>query len=371
MMKLYTNPHSKPKLFSNSLFFLSLFLSVFGCIMIYSATVCKSYPNYIFLKKQIIAIFIGLIICILTSHLTSQFFKKITSFLFIITVILLISVFFFKKANYANRWIVLPFLGSFQPSELAKLVSVLITAKFLDLYRSKIISGKKEFWILFFLISVICGLIIIQPDLGFPLIIFSVFLITLFIYSVKLTHIFKVSLLIILALTLAFFSKPYRVKRVFSMNANTHKYQKNEAYQINQSILGLARGGFYGCGLTKGIFKEFYIPELHTDFMFSLIGEELGFLGTFLVVLLYGIFAFLGFSLFYSLYNSHRGFYGSVIALGVTLTIIIQAYLSIAVTTKLFFPKGIGLPFLSYGGSSIITNFLSIGILISISNTEK
>ncbi|MCS7231507.1 MAG: FtsW/RodA/SpoVE family cell cycle protein [Elusimicrobiota bacterium] len=364
------NTNIKLNFYKNFLFILVIVLSFFGCIMIYSATVCRAYPNYTFLKKQIIAIVIGTILCGFTSYLKPKILKKITLPLFIFTIFLLIAVFFFPKVKEVHRWIPLPFLGNFQPAELAKVVSILLIAKFLDSYRSKIINGEKKFWILFLMIFTLCVLIAIQPDLGFPLIIFCTFFIILFVYSVKLKHLLKAFMLILIFFTLAFFSKPYRVKRILSLN-NSQKYQKETAYQLNQSILSLSRGGFYGCGITKGIFKEFYIPELHTDFIFSLIGEELGFLGSSLVILAYVFFAFLGFSLFYKLSHSENGFYGSILALGITLSIILQAYLSISVVTKLFFPKGIGLPFISYGGSSIVINFLSIGILMSISNNKS
>lgn len=338
--------------------------------MIYSATICRGHPNYIFLKKQIIAIIIGVVLCGFVSQIKLQVFKRLTLPFFLVTIILLIIVLFTPAVKGAHRWISLPFIGNFQPSELAKVTSVLLTAHFLDSHRSKIINGEKKFWILLGMICLICLLIVIQPDIGFPFIIITVFFIILFTYSVKFKHLIKAFLLILIFFSLALFSKPYRVKRILAVK-DAQKYQRDTSYQLNQSILSLSRGGFYGCGITKGIFKEFYIPELHTDFIFSLVGEELGFMGAVAVILAYALFAFFGFSIFYQLSTSNIGFYGSVLALGITLTIIIQAYLSIAVTTKLFLPKGIGLPFISYGGSSMIVNFLSVGILISVSNSRK
>lgn len=353
----------KIKFYGSFVFTLAVFLSIFGCVMVYSSTVCKAYPSYIFLKKQIIAIILGIILCGFISNVKLKILKKLTFPIFIITIILLILTLFTPAVKGAHRWITLPFLGNFQPSELAKVASVMLTAYFLDSYRSKIINGEKKFWILFGMICLICFLIVIQPDIGFPFIIVTVFFIVLFVYSVKFKHLLKAFLLIFIVFSLALFSKPYRIKRILAI--------KDTSYQLNQSILSLSRGGFYGCGLAKGIFKEFYIPELHTDFIFSLIGEELGFIGTISIILAYALFAFFGFSIFYKLSVVNREFYGSILALGITLTIILQAYLSIAVTTKLFLPKGIGLPFISYGGSSMIVNFISVGILMSISNSRK
>lgn len=358
------------KLDGNILFITSVVLSFLGCITIYSATVCKSIPVTHFLLKQISSVILGLLVCSISSSINYQFFKKITYPLYILTVVLLVAVLFFPKIKGAHRWIPIPFLGYFQPSELARVTSILLTAKLLDEYRSKIINGKKEFWILISAILLLCSLIFLQPDSGIPAITLCVSLLLLFISSVKIKYIVRVFLIGLILLSLSLFTKPFAKNRILSFF--TKNYDKSSSYQITQSLYALSRGGMLGCGLGKGMFKEYYLPEIHTDFILCIIGEELGFIGSFIVICLFTIFAISGFSIAYRNFNIQTGFYGGILSMGLTLNIILQAYFNIAVVTKLFLPKGIGLPFISYGGSSTIINFLSVGMILSVwRNTNK
>ncbi len=368
MTKLQSELNKIPKLYCyNGLFFISIILSIFGCLMLFSATVCKTTPTYIFIKKQIIAFVIGISICIIFANINhTTVLKKLTYPLCVFTFLLLIIVLFFPKVKGAHRWIQIPFFGSFQPSELARITSVLLTAKFLDKYRSKITNGKKEFWILNSIIFLFCFLILLQPDAGIPMIIFITTFSLFFCYSVKIRHLFKIGMVIILIFLIALSSQRYRVERILSLDDSKNPY----SYQIKQSIFALSKGGFLGCGIGKGLFKEYYLPEYHTDFMFSMIGEEIGFIGSVATIIFYVILSILGFSIAYKTSLTYQGYYGSILSLGLTLNIIIQAFMSIAVATKIFLPKGIGLPFISYGGTSLIMNFLSIGIILNICKTK-
>ena len=179
----------------------------------------------------------------------------------------------------------------------------------------------------------------------------------------------KIVCVALLFLLFGFLLKPYRIER-FKAMLNPWKYQSKVGYQLIQSYLSLARGHFSGCGLGNGIFKEYYLPEAHTDFIFCMIGEELGFIGTTLLVLIYSFICFLGLSLAYKL-SSSKNFYGGIIVLGLTFNIVLQAYISISMALGLLPTKGVGLPFVSYGGSSMIVNFLSIGIILNMAQRIK
>ncbi len=360
-MNLKTEINKKFKLYGNIVFILALLITFAGWIAIYSTTVCKASSTFLFLKKQIIATILSIFLCGVVANTNYRIvIKKVTYPLAILTFLLLIVVLFTKEVKGAHRWIQIPFFGNFQPSELAKFTTVLIIAKFLDEYRSKVINGKKEFWIMNGIIFIFCILILLQPDIGIPSIIFSVSIILFFLYSIKTQHILKTFLIILVLLSVGIITQPYRIKRIFSF-INKDK-QDSTSYQIEQSLLALSRGGMLGCGIGRGIFKESYVPEIHTDFIFCTIGEEAGFIGCIITISLY-FFLFL-FCLLIA--QNTKDFYGSVLVVGLALNIIIQAYLSIAVATKLFLPKGIGLPFISYGGSSLIINFLSIGCILSV-----
>lgn len=347
--------------YGNLIFILVLIMTITGWIAIYSTTVCKASSTFLFLKKQIIATILSIFLCGIVANMNYRVvIKKITYPLAILTFFLLIVVLFTKEVKGAHRWIQIPFFGNFQPSELAKFTTVLIIARFLDEYRSKVINGKKEFWMMNGIISVFCILILLQPDIGIPFIIFSVSIILSFLYSIKIKHILKTFLIILILLSVGIITQPYRIARIFSF-INKDK-PHSTSYQIEQSLLALSRGGILGCGIGRGIFKESYVPEVHTDFIFCTIGEETGFIGCIIVISLY-FFLFLFCVL---IAQNTKDFYGSILVVGLALNIIIQAYLSIAVSTKLFLPKGIGLPFISYGGSSLIINFLSIGCILSV-----
>jgi cell division protein FtsW len=370
MIKLQVELEKNKNLYYNGLFFISILLSIFGCIMIYSATVCKTNPTYIFLKKQVIAILIGLLGCIILANTNHKIFlKKLTYPFSIITIILLILVLFSPKIKGAHRWIQIPFFGSFQPSEFARITIIMLIAKFLDDFRSKITNGKKEFWILISIIFIFCFLILLQPDAGIPMIIFTTTIIILYSFSVKTKHILKIGIIIIIALSFALLTQQYRIKRVLSFSSS-NKDKNPYYYQIQQSIFAISRGGFFGCGIENGLFKEHYLPEFHTDFMFSIIGEEFGFLGCIFTIIFYIFLSLFGFTIAYKSSLSPQGYYGSILSFGLTLNIIIQAFISIAVAMKFFLPKGIGLPFISYGGSSLIMNFLSIGIILNVCKTK-
>lgn len=366
-MRLYFDQKTNTRYYGNLYFAICIFLTIIGWITIYSTTVCKSTPVYSFMFKQIVATIIGIAVCLIIAQINYQHFKKLTYPLLVITLILLFITLFMPEVKGSKRWIPLPLIGQFQPSELAKFTSVLLTAKFLDKHRSKITTGKKEFWILIFFIFLLCGLILLQKDIGIPVIIFCTICILLFLSGAQLRNILKLLLIILPILTVAIITQPHRIKRI-KMFLDS---QGNTSYQIKQSILAISRGGILGCGLGKGVFKEHYIPEMHTDFIFCTIGEELGFLGSVIIVGSFLTLAFLGFKIAYDVNSTRGGFYGSVLVTGITLTILMQAYLNLAVVTKLFFPKGIGLPFVSYGGSSLVVNFLSLGVILSISNSTN
>ncbi len=353
------------KNYINILFFSTLGLSIFGCVMIFSVT--SHTNNFIFFKKQIIAIIIGLLFCVLAYNFNLNLLKKLTYPLMIFGFILLISVFFFPARNGAHRWIKIPFFGNFQPSELIKVILVLFIAKYVDSHRSKIINYAKPLWILIVTVFIFCFLIMLQPDIGTPLLIITVLILTLFVssFNIKKNTFLKIFSLFLIILILGIFSKPYRIARLKAM-LNPWQYKATVGYQLIQSYLSLARGHFIGCGLGNGIFKEYYLPEAHTDFIFCMIGEELGFVGTTGVILVYTLICFLGLSIAYICCVNFKNFYGGLIVFGLTLNIVLQAYISIAMTVGLLPTKGIGLPFVSYGGSSIIVNFLSVGLILSI-----
>ncbi len=351
------------KTHSGDIFLLTILsISIFGAVMIFSTTAQQSVNPYEYFIKQLRYIFLGLFISFVFSKINFRNYKKITEIFLFFTIVLLIYVLFFtREIKGANRWISLPVLGNFQPAELAKISIVMFIAKFVDNHRSKIIAFKQETWILLGVIFLICGLIIIQPDIGIPIVIFSTSTILLFISGLKIKFMIKVIFPIIIVLAISILFVPHRIKRMTTF-MDPWKYQKKEGYQLIQSYLALSYGNIFGRGLGKSQFKEFYLPEAHTDFIFSVIGEELGFIGTVLVLL---VFMFL-FFISTKMVEQTRSFYGALLIYGLVLNIVLQSFVNIAVTAGLLPTKGLGLPFISYGGSALITNFISVGIILGV-----
>lgn len=351
--------------FYGDIFFLLIFSgAIFGAIMIFSVTAQRTSLQYHFFKQQLIAIFIGTILCIIITKINPEWLKKIVVPLLVVNFVLLIAVFFFREIKGAHRWITLPGGWKFQPSELAKLTTIMFIAKYIDQYRSRVISLKKEFWILLGIIFLFTLLILFQPDLGIPVIILSVSGILLIFSGVRGKHLLKIGLFILIFCILGIILFPYRIVRI-STFLNPWKYKTKEGYQLTQSFLSLSYGHLLGRGLGSSKFKEFYLPEAHTDFIFSVIGEELGFVGTTSVVLWYTLLFFIGIKIVEQVMTKY-GFYGGVLVYGIVLTIVLQGYINMLVVTGLLPTKGVGLPFISYGGSGIITNFLGVGIILNL-----
>lgn len=350
------------KYYGDLFLFLVLGISFFGAIMIFSTTAPQNAGPYLFFKKQVIFIFIGLVMCCLVEKVKFQNYKKITEILLAVNVLLLVYVLFFSsEIKGAHRWIKVPFFGNFQPSELTKITVVLFVAKFLDRYRSKIVSFKREVLVLLGVVFFICAIIIIQPDIGIPIVIFSTTISLLFISGVKLDVVSKVIFIMLLILAISTILAPHRIKRIMTF-LDPWKYHNAEGYQLVQSYLALSYGHLLGRGLGKSQFKEFYLPEAHTDFIFSVIGEELGFVGSVGVIVAFVIFFFL----VTKMAEGTESFYGSILIYGMALNIVLQAFVNVAVVCGLLPTKGLGLPFISYGGSSLITNFISVGIILGV-----
>jgi cell division protein FtsW len=276
----------------------------------------------------------------------------------LISFILLILVLIFSKKVYgAKRWL---FIG--QPSELAKFSLILFWADYLDRRKSRLQYFWKGLIPPLFITIVYIGSIIVEPDIGIPIIIVSVIFILLYVSGVKIRHLILISSISLIVFFLCILYKPYRIQRIFAF-LDPWKYKEGVGYQIIQSLLSLGSGGFIGKGLGQSELKKFYLPGQHTDFIFSIIGEELGIIGTLFIVLVFTYFLYTGFKIA----KDAPDLFSKLLALGLTLSIVLQAYFNIAVCCSCLPPKGISLPFISYGGSSLVITLISIGILANIS----
>ena len=343
-----------------------LILLAIGVVMIYSASSFYSMFHYndsmFYLKKQGIMAVIGLVAMFFMMNFDYNRLKKITPKLLIITIPLLIAVFFFPAVNGAKRWIQLGGL-SFQPSELTKYVVVLFLALSIDIKGD----GIKDFWTgivpYLALSGFFAALVLAEKNLSIAAIIMIVTFILLFISGGKIKHLFGIVLPALLTLAIFFiFSSDYRRARMLNF-IDPWKDAAGDGYQLIQSFYALGSGGITGLGLGQSRQKTLYMPEPHNDFIFSIIGEELGLIGCLLIISLFIIFIWRGVRIAIKAKDT----YGKLLAMGITSIIAVQAIINIAVVTGSMPVTGVPMPFISYGGTSLVINLTAMGILLNIS----
>jgi len=261
----------------------------------------------------------------------------------------------------ARRWLRLGSI-SIQPAEMAKLVVVMYLAKYLTKKADKLADFRSGLLPVLLVIGVLAGLILLEPDLGTVLVIGMVTVAVLFLGGARITHLVGLGLCAIPAVLMLILSSGYRRQRLMSFLA-PWKDASDSGFQITQSFLAFGSGGPFGVGLGEGKQKLFFLPEAHTDFVLALVGEELGLAGTATVILLFVVFVLRGFQIA----ARAREPFGKYLGMGITLLIGVQALVNAAVVTGLLPTKGLTLPFVSYGGSSLVVSFVGVGMLLSIS----
>jgi cell division protein FtsW len=338
-----------------------------GLIMVHSsssvATMSDWGDSFYYLRRQAMWAGVGLAVMVFMVGFPYQWIRKYAVHILAGSILLLILVLvpgIGKVVNGARRWIDLGPVG-FQPSELNKLALIIFTAAGLAYNRNRIqrITTLSPY----VLITLLCmGLILKQPDLGTALAIGGTAFVLWFSAGAHFLHLGGMVLAAIPALYYAIFSEDYRRARFLSF-LNPWADPLGDGYHIIQSLLALGSGGFFGKGLGNSRQKLFYLPERHTDFIFAILGEELGLAGALLVVLLFALFAFRG----YRIAVTAPDTFSSLLATGLTTMIVLQAVINIGVVTGSIPITGITLPFVSYGGSSLIPSMMGIGMLLNIS----
>jgi cell division protein FtsW len=290
--------------------------------------------------------------------------KKYTKFMMVVTIILLCAVFAFSPVNGARRWIPLGF-ASIQPSEIAKYTVVLYLAASLDKKGVKIKSLINGILPYLLVSGFFAGMVLAEKNLSIAAVIMGVTIIVLFVAGAKIPHIIGVVSCVIPVGVAFILFEPYRLARLMNF-IDPWKDARGDGYQLIQSLLALGSGGIFGADLGQSRQKCFYIPEPHTDFIFSIIGEELGLIGCAAVILLFVVFIWRGMVTA----SKAKDKFGKLLATGTTAVIAIQAMINIAVVTGSMPVTGVPLPFISYGGSSLIFNLIAVGVLLNVSRQK-
>ena len=343
-----------------------ILLSIFGLIMIYSSSsiwsTYKFNDPYKYLKSQTIFLLIGYFIIYIISKIPYPFYKKYSNIILLSCIILLILVLIpgiGTIRNGSRSWFGIGSLG-IQPSEFAKLGLIIFTSKYLS--NNKIKDIKTSVLPILLVVFLIFALIMLQPDFGTGVIIVISIISLLFISGVNMNFFIKLGILGLIGIVILVIIAPYRMQRITSF-LNPWSDPLGSGFQIIQSLYAIGPSGLLGTGLGNSIQKHFYLPEPQTDFIFSIISEELGFLGVIIISTLFITIIYRGFRI--SLNQEDK--FAKYLSFGITFSIAFQTILNLMVVVGLIPVTGVTLPFLSYGGSSLLVSMLEIGILLNIS----
>lgn len=348
-----------------------LLLVGIGVAMIYSASceiALKQFGNeYYFFKKQLIFAGLGVMVMLMIRFIPYRVYRPLTYLIFI-TAIVLLSVLLINGVGHASggatRWLKLKWV-SFQPTEFAKLALIIFMAYSLSKKQDRIEELNIGFLPHVLILCLLSGLIILQPDFGSIAIMWMLAWVVMFAGRVRVLHLTVTILMILPVATYLIVSSEYRLKR-FLVFLDPWRYPLDEGYQIIHSLMAFGSGGLLGKGFGQGYQKLFYLPTPHTDFILSVIGEEGGWLWILIVLGLYLIILWRGIEIA----RARTDFFGSLLALGISAAIALQAVVNMGVNLSLLPTKGLTLPFLSYGGTSLLINMVLIGILMNIGMTR-
>jgi cell division protein FtsW len=342
-------------------------LALFGIVMVYSASaVMAAQENgnqYYYVIKQAVWTLIGFGAMLAAMHFDYQLLRNraIIYGLLALTVLMLLAVFGFSRINGAHRWI--KFAGfSIQPSEVSKLALALFLAYFFE----KRAGEEGSFWRTFLPSIAVTGLlallVVAEPDLGTAMMLTVVFLVISYTAGTRLLHLGMAAAPALVGLAGLLLFVPWRLQRLVTF-LNPWADPQDKGFQVVQSLIAIGSGGTGGLGFAQGKQKLFFLPFAHSDFIFAVVGEELGLFGALMVIAVFGIFLWRGVRA--SLLAPDR--FGMLLGLGIVAGIVTQALFNISVVLSLVPTKGIPLPFISYGGSSLVPTLVSVGILLNIS----
>ncbi len=336
----------------------------FGMVMVYSASGVQSHELYsdadLIFFKQLIALAAGLIGMLIAVFLPHQIYRKkfILLLAMLIVVALLWGVIFQIEAKGAHRWYYIGRFG-FQPSDLAKLVIVMFVAACATGFKDRERPWKYRLLVIIPILVIFCGLILAQPDFGTTMIILGIVGMMLFLAGMPLRFLALGGLLLLPLMAGLLVTEKYRIQRIRDFFFEEH-------YQIRQSKLAIGSGGLTGAGLGRGKQKLYYLPEPHTDFIFSTLCEEFGFLGAITVLACYLFFLIRG-----ALILMRVPFdFSKVLGTGLLMILSTQALINISITLGIFPNKGLTLPFMSAGGTSLVMSLVMFGILLNISRWQ-
>lgn len=350
------------------LFVSVIIIGIFGIIMIYSASSIwaefKYHDAFKYVKQQGLFFLVGIFVMLFCSRINLNFLKKKANLILAGCFLLLILVLIpgiGTVRNGSRSWFGIGGFGV-QPSEFAKLGLIIFTSKYLSRNQKSMGDVKKGALPIFLVIGVFFLLIMLEPDFGTAMVMALTLIALIFISGLKISFFVKLGILGLAGIALLIIAAPYRMARIVSF-LNPWSDPLGSGYQIIQSLYAIGPGGLLGQGFLNSRQKHFYLPEPQTDFIFSIISEEFGFLG---VLIVCGFFLFIFYRMLRIALRSNNLF-SKYLAFGLAFGILIQASLNLAVVVGLIPVTGVTLPFFSYGGSSLLISMISVGLVLNVS----
>jgi cell division protein FtsW len=343
------------------------FLVAIGLVMVFSASSATAYATYhdtaYFLKRQFAFLLVGLVLAYAAYRVDYRRLRPLAPAVVIVTTLLLVLTLIphvgFASGG-ARRWIGLRAL-SFQPSEFGKLALVLFLAAKLSSMGERVQSLSRGVWPALFITLLLSIPVFLEPDMGTASLYIFVAFAMLFTAGARIEHLIMCVLAMLPAIAIAVGSSAYKRARIFAF-LHPWKDPQNTGFHIVQSLLALGTGGLFGVGLGASRQKYFYLPAAHTDFIFSVLGEELGMLGCLTVIALFLLLAIRGVAI--ALRAPDR--FGMLLAMGCTFVTIIQAFINVGVVTSSWPVTGVPLPFISFGGSSLIVSLIAVALIANV-----
>jgi cell division protein FtsW len=353
------------------LFTVTMLLVFVGLVMVFSASAVMARERfgseYAFLSKQLMWAAAGLIAMVLAMQVDYRRYKHpaLVFPLLGLTTLLLISVFFLDRSHNTHRWFRVGAF-SFQPSELAKPVLILFLAYFLAGRTKDMDDARNTLLPAAAPVVVLLGLIVLQPDLGTAIACASIAACILYVAGMRLRYFAYAVGASLVPLYLLIFHVAFRRDRILAF-LNPYAERQKAGFHLIQSLIAVSTGGITGTGLMEGKQKLFYLPEPHTDFIFAVTAEELGLVGAMFVVTLFAIFLWRGMRASWRT----EDVFGRYLAVGITSMVVLQAFINISVVLGMMPTKGIPLPLVSYGGSSLFVTLACVGVLLNITKQAE
>ena len=353
------------------LFLATLALICASVVMVYSASALVALERfqqpYLFVTRQMMWAAVGVAVLSIVMRIDYRVYRneKMIWVLLGVVAVMLVAVLFSRPINGTRRWFGIGGFG-IQPSELAKLTAILFTAMMLERRRTRINEVQYSLLPIGLIVGGLVGLILYEPDFGTAVSLIAVISVMVFAAGISYRYLLGAALLALPALTVIMMQADYRRRRLLTF-MDPWADPLGDGFQVIQSLIAVGTGGVFGKGLMQGVQKLFYLPEPFTDFIYAVIAEETGLIGASVVLLCFCVIAWRGLRTAMRAPDS----FGAFLALGITMMLVLQAMFNISVVLGLVPTKGIPLPLVSNGGSSMLINLLGVGVLLNISQHQQ